>query len=299
MVSRKLVKQGAATLMISLPSKWIKTNKLDKGDEVEMEERGKDLVISTENMAQKSKKVLDITGFSPLVNRILIFEYVKGYDELEVKFKDSQEIKDFQKRVINELLGFEIVRQTQTSLFIKDITGAENQDIDELVKRIFFILDSMVDELIIALEKNQDLDPIIDTDIAVNKFVHFCLRMLNKKGYNIPEKTISIYSIVSNLEDIGDCYKRLAKDFKKIKPTKEYLNILREIKGQLSLFKDLIYGYDKKKLIKYAQDYERIKENIKKIKSKTVIDFHLFETNEILIGLNNHLLSMLDVASLV
>ena len=33
-MKRKLVKQGAGTMMISLPTKWIKENNLDKGDEV-------------------------------------------------------------------------------------------------------------------------------------------------------------------------------------------------------------------------------------------------------------------------
>ena len=50
---RKLVKQGNATLMISLPSKWAKENKLDKGDEIILNEYGRDLIVSTEEVKKE------------------------------------------------------------------------------------------------------------------------------------------------------------------------------------------------------------------------------------------------------
>ena len=47
-MKRKLVSQGRATLTISLPSKWLKTFGLKAGDDIDIEEKGADLIVKTE-----------------------------------------------------------------------------------------------------------------------------------------------------------------------------------------------------------------------------------------------------------
>ena len=37
-MKRKIVKQGKATMTVSLPSKWIKNNNINNADEVDIEE---------------------------------------------------------------------------------------------------------------------------------------------------------------------------------------------------------------------------------------------------------------------
>jgi len=287
-MKRKLVKQGAATMMISLPAKWIKQNKLDKGDEIDLEEKDRNLIISTEKIKGGTKEVVDISGMLPLVNRTIMSYYIKGVDELEVKFKEREEIQDFQKRVINELLGFEIIKQSQKSFLLKDIAGTELQDIDSIIKRLIFIIDSMIEELIEAIDNNQDIQPVIEIDSSINKFANFCLRMLNKKGYKKLDKTSQIYSVVSLLEEIGDLIKRIAISIEnKEKVEKNNLNILKLIKQQINLFKQLFFNFEKKELINFAKNYEQIKSNIK---GKTKIDLYLHELNDTIIRLNNHLL---------
>lgn len=212
--------------------------------------------------------------------------YIKGIDELEVNFSNKEEIKDFQKRVINELLGFEIIKQSQKSLIIKDITGTKNQDLDELIQRIFLILDSMAQELIEALEKNQSLEPIVDIDTSINKFVNFSLRILNKQGYKEFEKTSQIYGIITSLEEIGDLYKKLASS-SRIKPSKPQIALISETKEFLSLFRELFFSFNKEKTIDFAKEYELIKS---KMKNKDNIDFYISGIIETTIKMNNYLL---------
>ena len=52
MVTRKLVKQGTATLMVSLPAKWIKQQELEKGSQVEVEENNE----SVSEVIESSRK---------------------------------------------------------------------------------------------------------------------------------------------------------------------------------------------------------------------------------------------------
>lgn len=287
-MKRKLVKQGAATMMISLPAKWIKKFELKKGNEIDIEEKDNNLIIKAEKSFEKENKAeINVSGYSPLVNRMLVALYIKGIDELEVKFSNPGEIKDFQKRVINELLGFEIIKQSQKSFLIKDITRTEKQEIDEVIRRILLILDSMAQELVTAIEKKQDMVPIIEIDASINKFVNFCLRILNKKGYKEFKKTSQIYGIVSSLEEIGDLYKKIAREASKHKASKEQANIVKETIKSLNIFKNLFFNFDKKIAVEFAKKYESIK---RKIKGKSIVDFYLFQLNDTIIKMNNYLL---------
>ena len=54
-MKRKLVRQGSSTLMISLPSKWVKSNNLDKGSEIDIDEKENVLEISVERKEKKSR----------------------------------------------------------------------------------------------------------------------------------------------------------------------------------------------------------------------------------------------------
>src|SRR3989344_163359 len=201
---------------------------------------------------------------------VLISFYIKGIDELEVKFSDAKEISDFQKRVINELIGFEIIKQTNSSFIIKDIASVDNQNIDEVVNRIFLILDSMAEELVNSISKKQDLKPIIDMDSSINKFVNFCLRILNKKGYIRFDKTLQMYSIVSLLEEIGDLYKKISLELQKNKnlANNDVVSMIRELKEFLHLYHRLLFNFNKKEAVVFANKYEVIK---KKLKQKNTV----------------------------
>jgi len=289
-MKRKLVKQGTATMMISLPSKWIKENKLEKGSEVDLTEQGHELVISSDNISsEKNNASIDISSLSPLVNRIIISYYVKGIDELEIKFSKREEVKDFANRIIHELIGFEIIKQTQNSLIIKDITGLEKQDVDSLIRRTFSIVSSMFEELVQAIEKKQDFEPVIELDFNVNKFVHFCLRVLNKKGYK-DNKILPVSEIVSSLEELGDNLKKIAKNLDgKEKINSEQLKTVKEIHKSFILFEKLFFEFSKEDIVIFAKRYESIK---KEIKNKNNTDFQLYDLNEILIKMNNPLMTI-------
>lgn len=287
-MKRKLVKQGAATLMVSIPSKWAKEQGLDKGDEISIEDDGQNLIIKLEDDSKKEQKAsIDVSEYSPLVNVALIHLYIKGVDELEIKFSNPEVIKKFQKSTINQLLGFEIIQQSNNRMVVKDITGIATQDIDELIKRIFFILHSMVEEFLEAIDKKQSLEPIIEIDQSINKFVNFTLRILNKKGYMESFKTPQIYGIVSLLEQIGDIYKELAKECEETKLDKNQIEVLKETRQQLSIFKELLFKFEQSKVVQFAKNYENIKE---KIKGKSIADFHLLKLNDTIIRMNNYLL---------
>ncbi len=287
-MKRKLVKQGAATLMVSLPSKWAKENGLDKGDEVEIEEQGKGILIRAEESQEQKKMSINLSGYNPLINKIIISLYIKGIDELEIRFNDKKEIELIKKHVIEELLGFEIIKQTNNSILLNDITDAVTQEIDDIIKRIFFILKAMGEELINSIENKEKANQVVEMDHNVNKFVYFCLRMLNLRGYKEYKKTTQMYGIVSILEEIGDIYKKIATELeKKNKIDKNNISVMKDILVSLELFEKLLFGFEKETAVKFANNYELIK---RKIKGNGSVDGDLARINESIIRMNNYLL---------
>ena len=288
-MKRRLVKQGAATMMISLPTKWIKENNLGKGDEIDLVEEGNNLKIEASAKQEEGeiKETYNLSNFDPLINRALISLYIRGVDEIELIFSNADEQKKLKRQVINELIGFEIINQTQTKVLIKDVTGIDNQDADILIKRIFFILDSMSEELINAIEKKQDAFSVVETDSNVNKFVNFCLRLLNKKGYKNYSNIKNVYSIVSSFEEIGDIYKRIALE--KIKVDKKQIELILECKNLLKIFEKLFFDFTRDNAKELARKFEFIN---KKADTKNIIDLSILSLAERIIRMNNELFIM-------
>ena len=91
-MKRKIIKQGASTLTISLPAEWTKKFNLKSGDEVNVEEENKRIVVSTKKEFKTRKSEIDVGG----LRRNLLFMYVtnvyiRGDDEVVVRFKDPRE----------------------------------------------------------------------------------------------------------------------------------------------------------------------------------------------------------------
>ena len=170
---RKIIKQGVASLTVSLPAKWAKQHKLSSGMEVEVEEQKEALIIAPVGTVQKSEKVeLDLSTAAPLTNHLIRAQYVKGVDELHIKFKDSQQLRDLQHRALPELLGYVIFEQTAKSALIRDVTQTKPEEFDVMFRRIFLLLVSMGE----TLEKGEKegIESVLALDQNINRNVNFC-----------------------------------------------------------------------------------------------------------------------------
>src|SRR3989338_4074636 len=102
-MKRKVAKIGSSTLMISLPNKWARQHSIKKGDEIEIEEQGKRLVISLDKELELDKKEIEIKEVGSIIGRILVALYKSGYDEIKIKYKDPRIIEFAQEKIRNAL----------------------------------------------------------------------------------------------------------------------------------------------------------------------------------------------------
>jgi bifunctional DNA-binding transcriptional regulator/antitoxin component of YhaV-PrlF toxin-antitoxin module len=99
-MKRKIVQHGNTSLTISLPIQWAKRFDLKKGDELDIEEREKSLLISTEKAIKTERVVLDVSEFD---ERSLVWHLVSlhksGFDEIKLIFKDHHQMSIIQKKM--------------------------------------------------------------------------------------------------------------------------------------------------------------------------------------------------------
>jgi len=191
-MKRKVVKHGASTLTISLPSKWAKANKIENGDILDLENSKDRLIISW------SKKHFDdiettLTGEEEwYINRILRHLYTSGYDEIKINYSNPEQLGLIRK-AITKLTGMEIVESNVKYCLLKCVISSDDSDYAQIVDRIFWLIQSQFDYFKEDCKKGipSMRKEVAEIHMTVLKLNNLCRRMINKRL--IYDSTISKY----------------------------------------------------------------------------------------------------------
>ena|SRR3989344_1828500 len=246
-MKRKIVRHGSSSLTVTLPIKWIERYKLKKGDEIDIEESGSNLIVSTKEESSPKKKIIKKDSY-PFNKNNLSHLYQLGYDEIEIEIEDSKMIDEIKER-LPYCTGYEIIDQKNNTLFIKSIVTTLDSEFDNLFRKTFLLTEEMGKEIISIVESNNfdKIKEIRNLESINNKFSDICIRILNKRGYKIQNRTMQIYEVVKDLEKIADEFKYIC-DFltKEKKLNKNLLNSLKDTVNYFTIFYKLFYTHEKK-----------------------------------------------------
>ena len=266
-MKRKVIQIANSTQLISLPRKWSLKFGIKKGDELEVEEEGFRLLISTEKAPNTREISVDVSGLTPrLADRFMARAYQKGYDSITIKY-DNPDLSIAVQEKVKELLGFEVMERTKNMLVIKSISSKLEIDFDASLRKAFLIVLDMADSCVESFMENDNktLENIYHKDFDVNKFCYFCLRHINK-GFRGEFGTHILYYLVESLEDVGDEYKALASHLAKIKnKRKEFTSLLKKVNELTKLAYDFFYKPQKEKAVESIKLKNEITEDIKKL----------------------------------
>ena len=138
-MARKVFQINPTTLAITLPKKWTVTYNVVKGNEVSVEEdESGNLMLRTDrpliNKTEITLTTKDIEQPKKIshnaVRAILINALRKGYHEIKVSFDTPSTMKAIND-VVSEVLGYEIVEQTNINCTIKNIVTISDTNIDK------------------------------------------------------------------------------------------------------------------------------------------------------------------------
>ncbi|MBW3011370.1 hypothetical protein KY326_04070, partial [Candidatus Woesearchaeota archaeon] len=194
-MKRKLVKQGTATLTVSLPTSWTNKFRLKPGDEIDIEEISGDLFLRSKKEFKIQKSKIDITDLpAALVHRYILSAYKKGSDEIDVVFTNSalKNMKDgkvsstarFVQEIVNNLVGVEVIDQGKSFVKIKQISEVSQEEFENILRRIFLLLLSMGEDAYeIISKRSRDYSILLNKHDSIDKFVNYSIRLLNRKGH--------------------------------------------------------------------------------------------------------------------
>lgn len=232
-MKRKVVKQGPSTLMVSLPSKWVKNKNIKRGDEINLLEQGGDIVISLEKKEQFKKIEVDLKNIpsGQLVNLISLL-YTNGYDEIELNGKIP--LKELIQS-INDKVGLEIVEAEKNKIIIKSYLKENEGDIKRLTRKLFQLIRSFIENID---QGNYNSELYVN---LIAKTANHCMRLIRKTEYK-NQKCIDQFSFVRSLSRFGATIHWFCEEIRINKLPKT--NLIKEILSLIEILEEAYLAND-------------------------------------------------------
>lgn len=280
-MKRKLVKQGAATMMVSLPSRWIKENRLGKGDEIDMETAGRGLLISSDAAKAKAETEIVLTGLTESLIRTMIGNsYRMGYDKVKVNFGSDRQFKILQETIKENLLGFDIIKKEKDFCIIESITEPSIEQFDNIIQKIFYNSLALFEITEKRLKNGKADENYEDVETRITQYDNFCRRVMAKKGFEKNAQLFWAFLTAINHGQRELYHLNIYLDSKKAKKNDSILEILDDSK---ELFKAIVACYEKKDKSLLENIFSKEKEIIykkgyKALEKDSIIAFHLLSS---------------------
>ncbi len=268
-MKRKAIQLANQTIVVSLPSKWVKEQGIKKGDDIDVGERGRELVIGfREKSSESGEKIeIDISDLNERVIKwLLAVLHKSGYDEIVIKYNKISSLETIEKLIKDLFIGFAIVEQSENRLVLRAVSKDIESEFDMALRRTFLVTISMAESCLemIKEKKFKNLKDLITLEHTNNQLTNFCERILNKHGYKNYKKNYFLYLIASSLEKICDEYKDICEFLSQsnknnIKINKEIISLFERVNNFLKSYYELYYKFDIIKLNELSEERKMIK----------------------------------------
>jgi phosphate uptake regulator len=217
------LQQIGSSILVSLPSQWIKRNNLKKGSivPVDINRDNSISIFPSENDMENKIKELTIP-YSPVSMDILVNEvygaYLLGYDMIRIKANSqiSFEDADTIKKAMHKLVGLEIVDEDGFHISGQFLLDADTLDAEKILRRMNAIVAGMYRDMLeaIKLKESRSIRKVISgRDDEVDRQYFLLVRLIRSAmmdqrladKLNLSNIDILDYRIAANLlESAGD-----------------------------------------------------------------------------------------------
>jgi phosphate uptake regulator len=217
------LQQIGSSILVSLPTMWIKSNNLRKGSIVPIHINRDNSISIFPSQDDTADKIKELTipyssvSMDMLVNQVY-GGYLLGYDmitikaSLQISFEDADRIK----KAMRKLVGLEIVDEDGFHISAQFLLDADTLDAEKILRRMSAIVAGMYRDMLEALKLKQNSSirkVIIGRDDEVDRQYFLLVRlirsaMMDQKlaaKLNLSNIDILDYRIAANLlESAGD-----------------------------------------------------------------------------------------------
>ncbi|MBI4451282.1 phosphate uptake regulator PhoU [Candidatus Woesearchaeota archaeon] len=201
-MQRKLIQLSPSTVVVSLPSSWIKENHLKKGAELSVDARDNTVVI-TPIRTEPREATVDISKLEGrLVWTSISAAYVAGYDSIMLHTRDQKQAAELTK-VVRHFPGMIIYDERKNLVQFKELAAESKVDVQKMVNRVFHLTASMIDDAVDASKKKDWalLREVKQRDFPINSYAEYAMRHVNKYG---TANKAAFYGYVVCLEMLAD-----------------------------------------------------------------------------------------------
>ena len=249
--ARRLQKIGSS-MLISLPSEWIKNNNLKKGNMVMIEvNRNNSVSLYPSDIDTEDVKEVNIPhpqlSMDSLTNQIY-GAYLLGYDVIRIKgnAQISFDDRELIKLAMRKLVGLEIVDENGSNIISQFLLDANTWDAEKIRRRRSSIVAGMYKDTLIGIQKkeNGSEKSIVSRDDEVDRQYFLLVRLIRSammdqklaSKLNLSNIDILDYRIAANhLESAGD----YITDFATALPIISHDNLIEEIIQAASLIEKM------------------------------------------------------------
>jgi phosphate uptake regulator len=270
-MKRKVINISGNTMMVTLPSKWVAKLGIKKGDELDIEEKENDLVVSTDAARPTKKKEysVDIKNHIRTGGRYIVGLYRLGYDTMVIHYEDSDYLGKIPKEISENTIGMEIISQKKNSCVIKNLSVTKEQGLEDMIKRIWFLLLDMAKDIREALDKDdrETLKTIYLREKNVNKFSNYILRIIMQNTIMPADASHTLYFFIRYFENASDDLEIIASYYseEKDRASEQFVKTFLSAVELLDSFYDLYYSYSDQKSESIILTCERLIKDIKSI----------------------------------
>ena len=262
-MERKIMKMGPSSLVVSLPSEFIKKYNIKKGDEISMMKAGDSLVLKTDKEASLGGCSIDISDFNPIIMRVLGVLYKAGYDEISVTYDPEEKAFNNEKYRELDLIqkctdlysGMGLASLKKEKAVLKETSKIDPSEFDNVLSHAFFNLHQLSEEIAGSVMRN-DFSTSKEVELMeklLNQNTNFCLRMISKKAYSDFPKIPDLHLIIVNLEQIGDLFISLYRKAAKADIRAGLIEVVEELSALVSSFQRLHQRFDRAELVGFAK----------------------------------------------
>jgi phosphate uptake regulator len=265
-MKRKIMKMAGTTYVVSIPLKWANKYNLKKGDEVDIDEDNGNLVMKLGDSPDIKRSKIKINATKSFHRRILHFLYKMGYDEIHIKFNNSDVLKTIEASIPN-LSGFEIVDQGSDFCILNNLSIDMVDKFDQLLRRCFLNIKHFSAEIYNSMNSGEieKLNEIMLIEKNIDRISDYLLRYIKRKGSKYVGKDFFLYAIIRDLEKLGDFYRDFCKILlKKNNLSSELINALENVNKYFNQFYELFYSKSDQIDFMY-KDYKNVSKKLAQI----------------------------------
>lgn len=277
-MKRKVIRLGTATLVTSLPRKWVKQFGLEPGDYLDVSERNKSLVFTSEKDIAVAEKQLDCRKLTTrLVEEYLLAAYTLGYRTIELiheprirEYRTGKPVRtqEFLQEKASGLIGLEIIEQSDTRTVFKELAEVSQEELLNIFRRCLFLLKDMSSSLLSAARARdkEALNGISARHRNVRKFLLYFHRVLNRQGYIDFAKTNLMFVVADNIGLIAGTLRMIAEDAlaSRKKFSKEVLEAFDATNNLIARYSEFFFKYEPETAVELSDLREKIWEKSRK-----------------------------------